>query len=115
MEDKVQLMIDTAFSVEGIWDGVNDVLKDDIRSVLPNCFETGNREYEKVKGLYKLSKSVMDDLKVKDDLKILHPLPRVDEMDESLDTTNYAVYFQQAHSGIPVRETLLASVLGAIK
>ncbi len=72
-------------------------------------------EYEKVKGLYKLSKSVMDDLKVKDGLKILHPLPRVDEMDESLDTTNYAVYFQQAHSGIPVRETLLAAVLGAIK
>ncbi len=72
-------------------------------------------EYEKVKGLYKLSKSVMDDLKVKDDLKILHPLPRVDEMDESLDSTDYAVYFHQAHSGIPVRETLLAAVLGAIK
>ncbi len=72
-------------------------------------------EYEKVKGLYKLSKSVMDELEVKDNLKILHPLPRVDEMDESLDTTNYAVYFQQAHSGVPVRETLLAAILGAIK
>ncbi|MHC4267474.1 MAG: aspartate carbamoyltransferase [Planctomycetota bacterium] len=72
-------------------------------------------EYEKVKGLYRLSKSVMDELDVKDDLKILHPLPRVDEMDESLDTTDYAVYFHQAHSGIPVRETLLAAVLGAIK
>lgn len=72
-------------------------------------------EYEKVRGLYKLSKSVMDELKVKDDLKILHPLPRVDEMDESLDTTKYAVYFQQAHSGISVREALLAAVLGAIQ
>ncbi len=72
-------------------------------------------EYEKVRGLYKLSKSVMDELKVKDDLKILHPLPRVEEMDESLDTTSYAVYFQQAHSGVPVRETLLAAVLGAIQ
>ncbi|HDY69184.1 hypothetical protein LCGC14_1278440 [marine sediment metagenome] len=72
-------------------------------------------EYEKVRGLYKLSKSVMDELKVKSDLKILHPLPRVEEMDESLDTTSYAVYFQQAHSGIPVRETLLAAVLGAIQ
>ena len=72
-------------------------------------------EYEKVRGLYKLSKSVMDELKVKSDLKILHPLPRVEEMDESLDTTSYAVYFQQAHSGVPVRETLLAAVLGAIK
>ncbi|MEE9259928.1 MAG: aspartate carbamoyltransferase [Candidatus Scalindua sediminis] len=72
-------------------------------------------EYEKVRGLYKLSKSVMDELKVKSDLKILHPLPRVEEMDESLDTTSYAVYFQQAHSGIPVRETLLAAILGAIQ
>ena len=72
-------------------------------------------EYEKVRGIYKLSKSVMDELNVKDDLKILHPLPRVDEMDESLDATSYAVYFQQAHSGIPVMETLLATVLGAIQ
>ena len=72
-------------------------------------------DYEKVRGIYKLSKSVMDELNVKDDLKILHPLPRVDEMDESLDATSYAVYFQQAHSGIPVRETFLARVLGAIK
>ena len=72
-------------------------------------------EYEKVRGLYKLSKSIMDELNVKDDLKILHPLPRVDEMDESLDATEYAMYFQQAHSGIPVREALLASVLGGIQ
>ncbi len=72
-------------------------------------------EYEKVRGLYKLSKSIMDELKVKDDLKILHPLPRVDEMDESLDATEYAMYFQQAHGGIPVREALLALVLGVMQ
>ena len=72
-------------------------------------------EYEKVRGLYKLSKSIMDELKVKDDLKILHPLPRVDEMDESLDATEYAMYFEQAHSGIPVREALLALVLGVMQ
>jgi len=72
-------------------------------------------EYEKVRGIYKLSRSVLDKLKVKNDLKILHPLPRVEEMDESLDTTDYAVYFQQAHSGVPVREALLAAVLGAIQ
>lgn len=72
-------------------------------------------EYEKVRGSYRLSKSILDDLDIKDDLKILHPLPRVDEMEESLDTTVHAVYFQQAHSGIPVREALLASVLGTIE
>lgn len=72
-------------------------------------------EYEKLRGGYRLSKSILDELKVKDDLKILHPLPRVEEMEESLDTTSYAVYFQQAHSGIPVREALLGAVLGAFK
>lgn len=71
-------------------------------------------EFEKVKGTYRLNRAVLEGLKIKRDLKILHPLPRVDEMDESLDETPYAVYFQQAHSGIPVRESLLASILGAV-
>jgi aspartate carbamoyltransferase catalytic subunit len=69
-------------------------------------------EYGKVKGAYHLSKATLNQLDVKDDLKILHPLPRVEEMDESLDDTPYAVYFQQAHSGVPVREAILAAVLG---
>ncbi len=69
-------------------------------------------EYGKVKDAYHLSKAALNQLDVKDDLKILHPLPRVEEMDESLDDTPYAVYFQQAHSGVPVREAILAAVLG---
>jgi aspartate carbamoyltransferase catalytic subunit len=69
-------------------------------------------EFEKVRGTYRLSKSVFDEIGIKNDLKILHPLPRVDEMDESLDTTDFAVYFNQARNGVPVRKALLASVLG---
>jgi aspartate carbamoyltransferase catalytic subunit len=72
-------------------------------------------EYEKVRGAYRMNAAVIEGLNVKKDLKILHPLPRVDEMDESLDSTKYAVYFQQAHNGIPVREALLAMVLGAVE
>lgn len=72
-------------------------------------------EFEKVSGVYRLNKSMLEELGIKDDLKILHPLPRVDEMDESLDKTNYAVYFDQARNGIPVRKALLAAVLGAIE
>ncbi|MCQ4575189.1 MAG: aspartate carbamoyltransferase [Candidatus Brocadiales bacterium] len=70
-------------------------------------------EFGKVKDTYHLSKASLDRLNIKESLKILHPLPRVEEMDESLDDTPYAVYFQQAHSGVPVREAILASVLGA--
>ncbi len=70
-------------------------------------------EYEKYKGYYKLDTKLLEN--VKKSLKIMHPLPRVDEMDKSLDETPHAVYFEQAANGIPVRRALLALVLGKTK
>lgn len=49
---------------------------------------------------------------VKETLKILHPLPRVKEIDPRVDTTSHAAYFQQAANGVPVRGALLALLLG---
>ncbi|MCF6157938.1 MAG: aspartate carbamoyltransferase [wastewater metagenome] len=72
-------------------------------------------EYEKVRGIYRLNKALLEEMGIKNNLKILHPLPRVDEMDESLDRTNYAVYFHQARNGIPIRKAVLSAVLGAIE
>ena len=62
-----------------------------------------------------MSKTTLEEAGIKDNLKVLHPLPRVDEMDESLDNTDYAVYFQQARNGIPIRKAILAAVLGVIE
>jgi len=45
-------------------------------------------------------------------LRILHPLPRVDEIATEVDATDHAVYFQQAANGVPVRMALLESILG---
>jgi|TARA_Y100000310_G_C20563156_1_gene754096 aspartate carbamoyltransferase catalytic subunit len=70
-------------------------------------------EYQKYKGYYKLDKKLLNN--VKSDMKILHPLPRVDEMDKSLDDTKHAAYFEQAANGIPVRRALLALLLGKTK
>jgi len=70
-------------------------------------------EYEKYKGYYKLDAKLLPN--IKKDLKIMHPLPRVDEIDKSLDETEHAVYFEQAENGIPVRKALLALVLGKIQ
>ena len=70
-------------------------------------------EYEKYKDFYKLDKSLLPF--IKKDLKIMHPLPRVGEISPELDETPHAVYFEQAGNGIPVREALLALVLGKIK
>ena len=52
---------------------------------------------------------------VKKNLKILHPLPRVNEIEVEVDNTRYAHYFEQAGNGIPVRQALLALVLGKIR
>jgi aspartate carbamoyltransferase catalytic subunit len=44
-------------------------------------------------------------------LKILHPLPRVNEIDVEVDKTPYAHYFEQAANGIYVRQALLTLLL----
>ena len=67
-------------------------------------------EYEKFKGVYRIDEAFLQN--VKKDLKIMHPLPRIDEIDKSIDKTEHAVYFEQAANGIPVRKALLALVLG---
>lgn len=69
-------------------------------------------EYERVKGSYIVKQEVLK--KAKDDLIILHPLPRVDELPYEVDKTPYAAYFKQAHYGVPVRMALLALVLGRL-
>src|SRR5659263_314849 len=51
--------------------------------------------------------------KARDNLIIMHPMPRVDEIDPSVDRTKYARYFQQSFYGVPVRMTLLAMAMGA--
>jgi len=66
-------------------------------------------EYEKVKGSYKVTVELLK--KAKDDLIILHPLPRVDEIDYGVDKTKHAYYFKQASYGVPVRMALLKLIL----
>ena len=67
-------------------------------------------EYEKVKNAYVLKNSMLE--KAKDNLRILHPLPRVNEITIDVDDNPKAYYFQQALNGVYVRQALLASILG---
>ncbi|MEM1589455.1 MAG: aspartate carbamoyltransferase, partial [Candidatus Bathyarchaeia archaeon] len=70
-------------------------------------------EYMKVKGSYRIDLDLLK--KAKEDMIILHPLPRVDEIAPEVDNTPHARYFQQVWSGIIVRMALLALILGAVK
>ena len=63
-------------------------------------------EYEKVKGVYIINRGNIEG-KCKDDMIIMHPLPRVNEIDVDLDTTKYARYFEQARNGIPIRQAMM--------
>lgn len=69
----------------------------------------GPLEYERVRGSYRLTVDLLRG--VKENLIILHPLPRVDELDFSVDVTRYARYFKQAKNGVLVRMALLHKVL----
>jgi aspartate carbamoyltransferase catalytic subunit len=67
-------------------------------------------EYERVKGMYEVNLESLRE--AKPSLKVLHPLPRVDELSTDLDETNYAHYFVQAAGGLPLRMALLNLILG---
>ena len=69
-------------------------------------------EYEKYKHAYRLDRSLLSE--IKEDMKIMHPLPRVGEISPELDETEHAIYFEQAGNGVTVRKALLALVLGKV-
>lgn len=66
-------------------------------------------EYEKVKNLYNLHNAMLDHSK--DNLRILHPLPRVNEIDQDVDDNPKAYYFQQAQNGLYARQAIICRAL----
>ncbi|MEJ2281639.1 MAG: aspartate carbamoyltransferase [Candidatus Bathyarchaeota archaeon] len=70
-------------------------------------------EYAKVSGTYKIDIPILNT--AKKDMIIMHPLPRVDEIDHEVDNTTHARYFQQVWNGIVTRTAILALILGAKK
>ena len=70
-------------------------------------------EYAKVSGTYKIDIPTLRESK--ENMIIMHPLPRVDEIDPEVDNTPHARYFQQVWNGIVTRTAILALILGAKK
>lgn len=67
-------------------------------------------EYEKYRGVYVLDAALMR--RAPADMIVMHPLPRVDEIAEEVDSDPRAAYFEQAAGGVPVRMALIALILG---
>ncbi len=67
-------------------------------------------EYEKVKNLYTLRNSMLAD--AKENLRVLHPLPRINEIDQDVDDNPKAYYFDQARNGLFARQAIICRALG---
>lgn len=67
------------------------------------------QEYEKVRGTYTIDEKTL--AKAKPDVSVMHPLPRVDEISQTVDQTKNATYFKQAAYGKELRAALLALML----
>ncbi|MDN0077196.1 aspartate carbamoyltransferase [Crenobacter sp. SG2303] len=66
-------------------------------------------EFRKIQGKYVLRADMLAN--ARPNLKVLHPLPRVDEIAADVDSTPHAYYFEQARNGVYARQALLALVL----
>ena len=71
---------------------------------------TDPMEYERVKDVYILRASMLE--KARENMKILHPLPRVNEIDYDVDNDPHAYYFEQARNGLYARQAIICDVLG---
>ena len=67
-------------------------------------------EYEKVKNVYILHNAMLENSK--ENLKVLHPLPRVKEINQDVDDNPKAYYFQQAKNGMFTRQAVICDLLG---
>ena len=67
-------------------------------------------EFEHVKSAYRVDAAMLRS--AASQLRILHPLPRVKEIAGDVDVTPHAAYIAQAGNGVPIRQALLALVLG---
>jgi aspartate carbamoyltransferase len=67
-------------------------------------------EYEKVKNVYVLRNALLQN--TKENLRVLHPLPRVNEIATDVDDNLKAYYFQQARNGVYTRMAIMSTILG---
>ena len=100
--------------------GLDVTVTEDLESTIPDLdilyqtriqkerFPT-DEEYLKIAGIYQIDLETLREAKPQ--LRVLHPLPRVDEIAPDVDRTPHAAYFRQAFYGVPTRMALLALVL----
>jgi len=89
-------------------DGIQDVDIIYMTRIQKERFKN-KKEYKKFVGVYHLNKTILDTL---GDVKVMHPLPRVDELSTDLDNDPRSIYFDQVKNGLYVRMVIISLLLG---
>jgi len=66
-------------------------------------------DYEKVKDAYIIDNKMIEN--VKPNFKLMHPLPRVNEIKPEVDSNPHAYYFQQAQNGVYMRQAIISKIM----
>ncbi|WP_405305109.1 aspartate carbamoyltransferase [Methanobrevibacter sp.] len=101
--NKTNIVYEEAESIESIIDDV-DVLY--ITRIQKERFVDVD-DYLKIKGAYIINKKMLEGK----DVIVMHPLPRIDEIDTDVDDTQYNKYFTQAFNAVPVRMAILKTLI----
>ena len=113
MPDSIQEVVAAKGVTQHSTDTYRDVIQDTdvfyMTRVQRERFESDD-DYNAVAGLYVLKLEELEN--AREDMVIMHPLPRVDELDVGLDSDPRAAYFRQAGYGLSTRMALLAMCLG---
>ena len=101
--DKTNIVYEEVDNVESIIDDV-DVLY--VTRIQKERFGDIN-DYQKIKGAYIINRKMLEGK----DVIVMHPLPRIDEIDGDVDNTKYNKYFTQAFNAVPVRMAILKTLI----
>lgn len=90
---------------------IEEIINDDVNVLYVTRIQKERfadiNDYLKIKGAYIINKNMVEGK----DLIIMHPLPRIDEIDTDVDNTKYNKYFTQAANAVPVRMAILKTVM----
>lgn len=101
--NKTNVEYEEVSSIEEIIDDINVLY---VTRIQKERFADIN-DYLKIKGAYTINKKLVEGK----DLIIMHPLPRIDEIDIDVDNTKYNKYFTQATNAVPVRMAILKTLI----
>ncbi|AGK61199.1 aspartate carbamoyltransferase [Archaeoglobus sulfaticallidus PM70-1] len=103
--------------LEGLNGRIEEVELEDVISEIDVLYVTriqkerfpDEEEYKKVSGSYVINRNIIS--RAKESMIVMHPLPRINEIDVDVDSTEHAKYFKQAFYGVPIRMAILYELL----